>query len=114
MLSLWFYLMSICAVPDLTHVEETINEKNLPVNAKKATLVAGLENGIVQELMVIFVDRLFWVLNLIKRIIVARGLFIGTSLWGGGRWTRRSLRMTKMMCKAVCKAEGETYDWCAP
>jgi hypothetical protein len=72
-LSLRFHLMSICAVPDLTHVEETINEKNVSVNAKKATLVDGLENGIVQELMVIFADlsRLFWVLNLIKRILGA-------------------------------------------
>ena len=31
--------MNICAFPDLTQGEGTINKKNLPVDAKKATLV---------------------------------------------------------------------------
>jgi hypothetical protein len=43
--------------------------------------MVGLENGIVQELMVILaqLSRLFRVLNLIKRILIARGLFGGVS-----------------------------------
>ena len=32
-------LMNICAFPDLTQGEATINEKILPVDDKKATLV---------------------------------------------------------------------------
>ena len=46
MLSLMDYLMNICAFPDLTPGKAIINEKNLPVDAKKATLMVQAEiNG---------------------------------------------------------------------
>ena len=46
MLFLMDYLMNICAFPDLTQGEAIINEENLPVDAKKATLVVQAEiNG---------------------------------------------------------------------
>ena len=32
----------LCTIPDLTRVEAAIDEKNLPVKAKKATLGLGL------------------------------------------------------------------------